>query len=827
MGLKICMNQACRVKTSSEWKKGWGLRSGGYATLCNNCGSAYEKLLFCRTFHMDDTGWRECTLCKKRIHCGCIASKSLYEYMDFGGICCSTCSKLSEAQTRRPSQFHDEHVGNGSVNGLGKVPIQLAQVVEENETLYQSEKDVKGITPKQLKQDHTATPVGEVSPSVPNVRKQALGSSSLTRPDQNNPKDGVKNMHESMAQPMLKFSLSTQFGNSISTQFFPNANEGPKQNRGSLSQQAQMTTHILPKPVKPTPSTSSEAMKASPPPPQARVARPPADGRGRHQLLPRYWPRITDQELQQISGHLNSTIVPLFEKILSASDAGRIGRLVLPKACAEAYFPHINNSDGIPIRVQDITGKEWTFQFRFWPNNNSRMYVLEGVTPCIQNMQLEAGDTVTFSRIEPGKKLVIGARKATNNDAQEIQMKSLTNGASSIEEVTFTAGNDHLPANGGKTSKENIQQQLITEKKTMRNIGSKNKRLLIHNEDAMELKVTWEEAQDLLRPCPTAKPNIILIEDLEIEEYDDPPVLGKKTIFSSRLSGEEEQWVQCDSCCKWRRLPVDILIPAKWSCSDNMWDSRRCSCSAPEDINVHPLDVLQRANEDAKRRKTTSENNLSVDCEPSGLDALATAAVLGYNMNELGETSTGTTTKHPRHRPGCSCIVCIQPPSGKGKHPQSCKCNVCLTVRRRFKTLMQRRKKRQSECEVDLTHEKDQESTQNVSETDASVGEALLQMNHPENDITPDDNQMDATETEASNGNLDLNSHPSREDELLAAAASMSLTNLVNATNLPLEMYLKQSSLGRLGPCLPSQVSGTSGHVCETTPSNIEGEKKG
>lgn len=31
----------------------------------------------------------------------------------------------------------------------------------------------------------------------------------------------------------------------------------------------------------------------------------------------------------------NSTVVPLFEKMLSASDAGRIGRLVVPKACAE------------------------------------------------------------------------------------------------------------------------------------------------------------------------------------------------------------------------------------------------------------------------------------------------------------------------------------------------------------------------------------------------------------------------------------------------------------------------------------------------------------
>lgn len=35
------------------------------------------------------------------------------------------------------------------------------------------------------------------------------------------------------------------------------------------------------------------------------------------------------------------TITPLFEKMLSASDAGRIGRLVLPKACAEVQFCHM------------------------------------------------------------------------------------------------------------------------------------------------------------------------------------------------------------------------------------------------------------------------------------------------------------------------------------------------------------------------------------------------------------------------------------------------------------------------------------------------------
>lgn len=62
----------------------------------------------------------------------------------------------------------------------------------------------------------------------------------------------------------------------------------------------------------------------------------------------------------------------------------------------KAYFPPISNPEGLPLKMQDLKGKEWMFQFRFWPNNNSRMYVLEGVTPCIQSMQLQAGDIGNF-----------------------------------------------------------------------------------------------------------------------------------------------------------------------------------------------------------------------------------------------------------------------------------------------------------------------------------------------------------------------------------------------------------------------------------------------
>lgn len=74
---------------------------------------------------------------------------------------------------------------------------------------------------------------------------------------------------------------------------------------------------------------------------------------------------------------------------------------------------------------------------------------------------------------------------------------------------------------GGRTNDASGQQPMLTmEKKVARNIGSKNKRLLIHSEDALELRLTWEEAQDLLRPPPSANPTIVTIDDHEFEEYD-------------------------------------------------------------------------------------------------------------------------------------------------------------------------------------------------------------------------------------------------------------------------------------------------------------------
>lgn len=51
-------------------------------------------------------------------------------------------------------------------------------------------------------------------------------------------------------------------------------------------------------------------------------------------------------------------------------------------------------------------------------------------------------------------------------------------------------------------------------------MGSKSKRLRIDNEDLIELKLTWEEAQGLLRPPPNRVRSVVVIEGLEFEEYE-------------------------------------------------------------------------------------------------------------------------------------------------------------------------------------------------------------------------------------------------------------------------------------------------------------------
>ncbi|XP_068645936.1 B3 domain-containing protein Os07g0679700-like isoform X2 [Aristolochia californica] len=839
MSARVCMNPSCGARAATEWRKGWGLRSGGFACLCDKCGSAFEQLVFCDTFHLNESGWRECSSCGKRLHCGCIVSKISIELLDNGEVECVSCARNSEHSSIPGYACQDSAVDSSSkvlklhhkspkddkpsgVTTSGNVCEQQSSSADTkiDDNTAAEVNNSHGT----IKREHIALPLGDVgTTNFPIVNQLSAGPSQAVK------RDDAKES-EALANSCLNITLGVSNPNPA----LPISNlvtEGREMSKlMSTFQQGQRSRHLLPKLPKGGPNAALETSKDVVS--QIRVARPPGEGRGRNQLLPRYWPRITDQELQQISGDSNSTIVPLFEKVLSASDAGRIGRLVLPKACAEAYFPPISQPEGLPLKIQDAKGKDWVFQFRFWPNNNSRMYVLEGVTPCIQSMQLQAGDTVTFSRLEPEGKLVMGFRKASNSLAmQDTQVPTaFSNGAQSkesfisgvLENLPTISGysgllqslkgtadphlnalSEHLNSAEGDISWLKPEQHggkpvegfpfqpsmPIIERSRSRNIGSKSKRLVIDTMDALELKLTWEEAQELLRPPPSVKPSVVVIDDHEFEEYEEPPVFGKRTIFTARASEGQDQWVQCDNCFKWRKLPLDVLIQSKWICTDNMWDSKRNTCSAPDEISPKDLENLVRMNMDFKRRKVAGSQR---PAEPhAGLDALASAAVLGDDGNPT--PLAGPTTKHPRHRPGCMCIVCIQPPSGKGpKHKPTCTCNVCMTVKRRFKTLMMRKKKRQMEeaetankKQVWIKEEGDEDSTLRRDDSESVQSRILLER------------------AELGKVGIDLNCQPDREEDANSGSNRVSMVNLLQVATRPLEVTVESEGRDLDEGCFP------------------------
>lgn len=194
---------------------------------------------------------------------------------------------------------------------------------------------------------------------------------------------------------------------------------------------------------------------------------------------------------------------------------------------------------------------------------------------------------------------------------------------------------------------------------------------------------------------------------------------------------------------------------------------------------------------DFKKRRIVESSKSIQEHEPSGLDALASAAVLGENLIDTAESSAGVTTKHPRHRPGCSCIVCIQPPSGKGRHKPTCTCNVCMTVKRRFKTLMLRKKKRQSEREADTAQKdqtllKDEPDTNGAPRDDTSRLEKEVGLNKSQHQVG-----------ESSTGQIDLNSHPNREDMQVETTGLNMSSHLEPATNHTVGEFMDKNDLRR------------------------------
>ncbi|KAG4938299.1 hypothetical protein JHK84_044549 [Glycine max] len=107
----------------------------------------------------------------------------------------------------------------------------------------------------------------------------------------------------------------------------------------------------------------------------------------------------------------------LFQKELKNSDVSSLRRMILPKKAAEAFLPALESKEGIVISMDDIDGLHvWSFKYRFWPNNNSRMYVLENTGDFVNTHGLRFGDSILVYQDSENNNYVIQAKKASDQD---------------------------------------------------------------------------------------------------------------------------------------------------------------------------------------------------------------------------------------------------------------------------------------------------------------------------------------------------------------------------------------------------------------------------
>ncbi|KAL6615926.1 hypothetical protein ACP70R_038196 [Stipagrostis hirtigluma subsp. patula] len=160
------------------------------------------------------------------------------------------------------------------------------------------------------------------------------------------------------------------------------------------------------------PSTSSSSGDGRP----RQVTRKPRSARrGGPRRLPAPRP-VNELDLNTAAFdpyHYATRLRVILQKELRNSDVSQLGRIVLPKKEAEAYLPILISKDGKSLCMHDLlSAKQWTFKYRYWPNNKSRMYVLENTGDYVRAHDLRQGDFILIYKDDENNRFVIGAKKA-------------------------------------------------------------------------------------------------------------------------------------------------------------------------------------------------------------------------------------------------------------------------------------------------------------------------------------------------------------------------------------------------------------------------------
>lgn len=549
----ICTNGRCRALLSEGWLEGWKLRNGKQAPLCNSCGLAYKQLQYCDIFHADDAGWRTCQFCKTRLHCGCSAAVGTYLLVDAGGVECRSCGEKDAHPNTVLDRGHAQRVsselGGHQVDSVAGCPQGLPGSMFD-----------------------------------PVAAKQHLASALLSLP------------------PEQRSHLAAAFARAA-------AQKQPGGNTASCSPHAMVDENGQPARGRCIAGTNAEGkgqhqVVDSKRGRRSSGARGNAEGQGQgqghHVRRDRRGQNMAKVEIvdkSKMELQLPGSI-PLFEKTLTASDAAKAGRLVLPKAAAEAFLPRITNSDGQVLIIKDVLGNIWNFHYRFWPN--SRMYVLEVAWgSCMQAMALQAGDTVIFGQTQPEKELCLGFRKVKRDaingpTSKEVVVENTTSNAQAHQGLAPLSAHQHA-----SSSTEHMNGH----------VADKSEELAVHMLAAMSAAQRGARKTEEAAPletearCERNEVNIVVEEEQR-----------------------EDQWVQCDDCGTWRRLPAHVVVPEAWTCSENHWDTSRASCRVPQELTDEEIDRLQSMpSQVGSPSQDAADPSARLQAEPNGRLSRATS----------------------------------------------------------------------------------------------------------------------------------------------------------------------------------------------------------
>ncbi|CAN6236661.1 unnamed protein product [Urochloa humidicola] len=128
------------------------------------------------------------------------------------------------------------------------------------------------------------------------------------------------------------------------------------------------------------------------------------------------------EDLNQGNGHITNVMSKtvncqdyriILRKDLTNSDVGNIGRIVLPKKDAEPNLPILEDKDGLILEMDDFElPAVWKFKYRYWPNNKSRMYILETTGEFVKRHGLQAKDIIVIYKNKKSGRYVARAVKA-------------------------------------------------------------------------------------------------------------------------------------------------------------------------------------------------------------------------------------------------------------------------------------------------------------------------------------------------------------------------------------------------------------------------------